>query len=153
MWSDLLVKISNTSIDFISSIKDDVYLVLVDMKSFHKFDILKVEEAFNVFFAKVAAYDEARSLSSEKLSRSLVEQQLKKAKDRFQDAQVKASKEASKVQFAMVELERIEKEIVDLKEQRASLCATLKVQITLHDVQTKVHEIEEDIAKLENTTH
>ncbi|KAL0416124.1 UNVERIFIED_CONTAM: hypothetical protein Slati_3444300 [Sesamum latifolium] len=153
MWSDLVMKISNTPIDFISSIEDDVYLVLKSMKSFQKFDISKVEESLNVFFAKVAAYDETRSVSSEKLSQSLLEQQLKQAKDRFQDAQAKASEEASKVQCTMDKLEHIQKEIVELKEQRRSLCATLKGQKQLsHDTQAKVHEIEEDIAALENTT-
>ncbi|KAL0411489.1 UNVERIFIED_CONTAM: hypothetical protein Slati_3738600 [Sesamum latifolium] len=58
MWSDLLMKILNTPIDFISSIEDDVYLVLESMKSFQKFDISKVEELLNVFIVKVASYVE-----------------------------------------------------------------------------------------------
>ncbi|KAL0394732.1 UNVERIFIED_CONTAM: hypothetical protein Slati_4439400 [Sesamum latifolium] len=53
----------------------------------------------------------------------------------------------------MDKLERIEKEIVESKKQRTSLCPTLKGQKQLsHDAQAKVHEIEEDIAALENTT-
>ncbi|KAL0386567.1 UNVERIFIED_CONTAM: hypothetical protein Slati_4593900 [Sesamum latifolium] len=96
------------------------------MKSFHEFDILKVEESLNVFLPKVVDYDETRSLSSEKFSRSLLEQQLKEANDRLQDAQAKVSEEASNVQSTMNKLEYIEKEIVELKEQRMSLCATLK---------------------------
>ncbi|KAL0373346.1 UNVERIFIED_CONTAM: hypothetical protein Sradi_3250300 [Sesamum radiatum] len=49
----------------------------------------------------------------------------------------------------MDKLEHIEKEIVDLKRQRMSLCATLKRQKQFdHDAQAKVHEIEEDIATL-----
>ncbi|KAL0462710.1 UNVERIFIED_CONTAM: hypothetical protein Slati_0158600 [Sesamum latifolium] len=91
MWSDLLVKISNTPVDFLSSIEDDVSLILKSMKNFHKFDITPVEESLNTFFIKVRAYDEARSLSSQKLSRSLHEQHLKEAKARLQDVQAKAS--------------------------------------------------------------
>ncbi|KAK4383232.1 hypothetical protein Sango_2794400 [Sesamum angolense] len=68
LWSGLLVKISNTPVDFLSSIEDDVYLILESMKSFQKFDVSKVEESLNAFFTKVRAYEEARSLSSEKLS-------------------------------------------------------------------------------------
>ncbi|KAL0420280.1 UNVERIFIED_CONTAM: hypothetical protein Slati_3050900 [Sesamum latifolium] len=95
LWSDLLVKISNTPVDFISSIEDDVYLILESMKSFHKFDIANVDESLNTFFVKVGAYDEARSLSSEKLSRSLCNQQLRGAKDRLRNAHVKANEEVS----------------------------------------------------------
>ncbi|KAL0462252.1 UNVERIFIED_CONTAM: hypothetical protein Slati_0112800 [Sesamum latifolium] len=58
---------------------------------------------------------EARSLSSQKLSRSLHEQHLKEAKARLQDVQAKASEGASKVQSIVDELEHVEKEIVALK--------------------------------------
>ncbi|KAL0284684.1 UNVERIFIED_CONTAM: hypothetical protein Scaly_2841700 [Sesamum calycinum] len=110
LWSGLLVKISNTPVDFLSSIEDDVYLILESMKSFHTF---RFDESLNTFFVKVRAYDQARSLFYEKLSRSLHEQQLKEAKAHLQDVQVKASKEASEVQLAIDELEDIEKEIVE----------------------------------------
>ncbi|KAL0458781.1 UNVERIFIED_CONTAM: hypothetical protein Slati_0505300 [Sesamum latifolium] len=106
--------VSVLEVDFLSSIEDDVSLILESMKNFHKFDITKVEESLNTFFIKVRAYDEARSLSSQKLSRSLHEQHLKEAKARLQDVQAKASEGASKVQ-SIVELEHVEKEIVALK--------------------------------------
>ncbi|KAL0313229.1 UNVERIFIED_CONTAM: hypothetical protein Sradi_5722200 [Sesamum radiatum] len=51
----------------------------------------------------------------------------------------------------MDKLEHIEKEIVALKGRRTSLCAALKEQKQLnHDVQAKVHEVEEDVTTLEN---
>ncbi|KAL0358132.1 UNVERIFIED_CONTAM: hypothetical protein Scaly_1498900 [Sesamum calycinum] len=73
----------------------------------------------------------ARSLSSEKLSRSLHEQQLKEVKARLQDVQAKASEEASEIQSAMDELEHIEEDILVLKGRRTSLCVTLKRQNNL----------------------
>ncbi|KAL0406232.1 UNVERIFIED_CONTAM: hypothetical protein Slati_3937100 [Sesamum latifolium] len=138
--------------DFLSSIEDDVFLILKAMKIFHKFDITSVEESLNTFFVKVRAYDEARSLSSQKLSRSLHEQHLNEAKARLQDVQTKASEGASKVQSIVDELEHVEKEIVALKGRRTSLSAALKEQKQLnHDAQIKIHEVEEDIATLDNT--
>ncbi|KAL0405631.1 UNVERIFIED_CONTAM: hypothetical protein Slati_3877000 [Sesamum latifolium] len=102
-------------------------------------------------FVKVRAYDEARSLSSQKLSRSLHEQHLKEARARLQNVQVKASEGASKVQPIVDELEYVEKEIVALKGRRTSLRSALKEQKQLnHDAQAKVHEVEEDIATLDN---
>ncbi|KAL0458003.1 UNVERIFIED_CONTAM: hypothetical protein Slati_0427500 [Sesamum latifolium] len=105
MWSDLLVKISKTPVDFISSIQDDVCFVLESMKSFQRFDVSRVEELLNVFFSKAATYDKARSSSSEKLSKGLLERQLKEASTRLQDAQVKESEEVSKIESTMDELE------------------------------------------------
>ncbi|KAL0412996.1 UNVERIFIED_CONTAM: hypothetical protein Sradi_1501300 [Sesamum radiatum] len=152
LWSDLLVKISNTPVDFLSSIEDDVYLILESMKSFQKFDITKVEESLNTFFVKVRAYDEARSLSSHKLSRSLHAQRLKEAEDRLQDVEAKASEGVSKAQSIMDELEEVEKGIVALKGRRTSLCAALKGQKQLnHDAQAKVNEVKENVATLKNT--
>ncbi|KAL0336571.1 UNVERIFIED_CONTAM: hypothetical protein Sradi_4869000 [Sesamum radiatum] len=152
LWSGLLVKISNTPVDFLSSTEDDVYLILESMKSFQKFDISKVEETLNTFFAEVRAYDEARSLSSENLSRSLHEQQLKEPKACLQDVQAKASEEASEIQSAMDKLEHIEEDIVVLKGRRTSLRYTLKEKKQFnHDTQAKVHAIEKDIATLEST--
>ncbi|KAL0446359.1 UNVERIFIED_CONTAM: hypothetical protein Slati_1763800 [Sesamum latifolium] len=113
------MKISNTPVDFLSSIEGDVYLILESMKSFHKFDIMKMEESLNIFF-KVRAYDEARSLSSQKLSRSLHEKHLKEARARLQVVQAKASEGASKVQSIVDEREHAEKEIVALKGRRTS---------------------------------
>ncbi|KAL0381959.1 UNVERIFIED_CONTAM: hypothetical protein Scaly_0483200 [Sesamum calycinum] len=118
--------ISNTTVDFLSSIEDDVYLILESMTSFQKFYVSKVEESLNTFFAKVRTYDESRSLSFKKLSRSLHEQQLKEAKARLQDVQAKVSEEASKIQSAMDDLEHVEEDIVVLKGRRTSLCATSK---------------------------
>ncbi|KAK4397783.1 hypothetical protein Sango_1253800 [Sesamum angolense] len=101
---------------------------------------------------KVRAYDEARSLSFEKLSRNLHEQQLKEVKARLQDIQAKASEEASEIQSAMDELEHIEEDIVVLKGRRTNLRATLKEKKQLnHDTQAKVHEVEKDLAALEST--
>ncbi|KAL0451578.1 UNVERIFIED_CONTAM: hypothetical protein Slati_1135900 [Sesamum latifolium] len=120
--------VSVLEVDFLSSIEDDVYLILESMKSFRKFDITK------------------------KLPRSLHEQYLKEARARLQDVQAKASEGASKVQSIVDELEHVEKEIVALKGRRTSLCAALKEQKQLnHDAQAKVHEVEEDIATLDNT--
>ncbi|KAL0456032.1 UNVERIFIED_CONTAM: hypothetical protein Slati_0942400 [Sesamum latifolium] len=119
--------VSVLEVDFLSSIEDDVSLILESMKNFHKFDITK-------------------------LSRSLHEQHLKEAKARLQDVQAKASEGASKVQSIVDELEHVGKEIMALKGRRTSLCAALKEQKQLnHDAQAKVHEVEEDIATLDNT--
>ncbi|KAL0287781.1 UNVERIFIED_CONTAM: hypothetical protein Scaly_2550100 [Sesamum calycinum] len=124
--------------------KDDVRFVLESMKTFQHFDISKMEELLNAFFAKATAYDEARSSSLEKLSKVLLKRQLKEANTRLQ--------EVSKIQSTMDELERIEKKLVDLKKQKVTLCATLKGQKQfLHSAQVKVHEIELEIATFKNT--
>ncbi|KAL0355647.1 UNVERIFIED_CONTAM: hypothetical protein Sradi_4011600 [Sesamum radiatum] len=124
------------------------------MKSFQKFDVTKVEESLNMFFVKVHTYDEARSLSSHKLSRSFHEQHLKEPEDRLQNIQAKASEGASKAQSIMDKLEHVDKEIVVLKGRRTSLCTVLKGQKQLnHDVQAKVTEVKKNVVALKNPPH
>ncbi|KAK4381667.1 hypothetical protein Sango_2944800 [Sesamum angolense] len=144
--------VSVLKVDFLSSIEDDVYLILESMKSFQKFDVSKVEESLNMFFAKVHAYNEARSLSSKKLSQSQHEQQLKEVKARLQVVQAKANEKSSEIQSAMDELEHVEADIAVLKGRRTNLRATLKEKKQLnHDTQAKVHEVEKDLVALEST--
>ncbi|KAL0286714.1 UNVERIFIED_CONTAM: hypothetical protein Sangu_2723300 [Sesamum angustifolium] len=45
LWSGLLVKISNTPVDFLLSIEDDVYLILESMKSFQNLHEQQLKEA------------------------------------------------------------------------------------------------------------
>ncbi|KAK4397534.1 hypothetical protein Sango_1590000 [Sesamum angolense] len=85
------------------------------------FDIMG--EPLHVFFGKVVVYDEVRSLSFEQLSRCLLDQQIKEAKDCLQGAQAKAIEETFKGQKQLN-----------------------------HEAQAKVHEVEKDITTLENTT-
>ncbi|KAK6161494.1 hypothetical protein DH2020_004875 [Rehmannia glutinosa] len=62
MWSDLREKLASTSIDFISSIKENMFVVLESMKSFKNFDISHLVELLEALFAQAAAYDEAKGI-------------------------------------------------------------------------------------------
>ncbi|KAL0307058.1 UNVERIFIED_CONTAM: hypothetical protein Sradi_6123100 [Sesamum radiatum] len=98
---------------------------------------------------KVRAYDEARSLSSEKLSQSLHEQQLKEVKARLQGVQAKASEEALKSNLLWTSWSMLRR-YRSIEGQRTNLRATLKEKKQLnHDTQAKVHEVEKDLAALE----
>ncbi|KAK4406603.1 hypothetical protein Sango_0666800 [Sesamum angolense] len=65
LWSGLLVKTSNTSVDFLSSIEDDVYFILESMKSFqnlHDQQLKEVEVRLQNVQAK--ASEEASEIQS-----------------------------------------------------------------------------------------
>ncbi|KAK6126743.1 hypothetical protein DH2020_039514 [Rehmannia glutinosa] len=128
MWSDLREKLANTSIDFISSIKEDVFVVLESMKSFKDFDISHLEELLKAFFAQATAYDDARSISSEKGSKELLARQLSEARDRLHDAKTKENKEFAQIMSTKDDLESIKKEIDDLRKRKKNLIASLKQQ-------------------------
>ncbi|KAK6149341.1 hypothetical protein DH2020_016866 [Rehmannia glutinosa] len=116
---------ASTSIDFISSINENVFVVLESMKSFKNFDISHLEELLEGLFAPAAAYDEARSISSEKGSKELLSQQLSEARDRLHDAKTKENKEFAQIMSTKDDLESIKKEIDNLQKRKKNLTAAL----------------------------
>ncbi|PIN24521.1 hypothetical protein CDL12_02741 [Handroanthus impetiginosus] len=139
LWVDLCRKISNTPIDSISSVHDEVQIVLTSMKSFDKFDISHLEERLKALFDKAAAYDNARSSYLSKTSKELLAQQMKEAKDRLHEACIKESK--------------AEEELNDLEECKRNLIALLnQQQQILQSVQAEIREIEEEVTAIENTS-
>ncbi|KAK6153625.1 hypothetical protein DH2020_013264 [Rehmannia glutinosa] len=151
MWSDLREKLASTSIDFISSIKEDVFVVLESMKSFKNFDLSHLEELLEALFAQAAAYDEARSISSEKGSKELLARQLSEAIDRLHDAKTKESKEFAQIMSTKDDLESIKKEIDGSQKRKKNLTASLKQQQELLQIaQAEVFDIEEEVTAIES---
>ncbi|KAK6136283.1 hypothetical protein DH2020_029982 [Rehmannia glutinosa] len=138
LWGDLREKISNIPIDSLSSIQDEVMIVLESMKSFNIIDISFVEGSLKDLFAKAIAYDEARSSSSEIVSKELLAKQLSKVEDRLHDAKTKEAKESARISSTKEELESINRELDNLRKRKKNLTASLKRQEELlHIAHTK----------------
>ncbi|PIN07159.1 hypothetical protein CDL12_20277 [Handroanthus impetiginosus] len=116
-----LKNITNTPIDSILSINDDVQFVFESMKSFNKFGISQLKKLLKVLFDKASTYDEARSTSTKKASKELLTQQLDEAKDRLYNTKAREVKEANQIQSTKKELETIEKKLDNLKERKKNL--------------------------------
>ncbi|KAK6131725.1 hypothetical protein DH2020_034522 [Rehmannia glutinosa] len=128
LWGDLREKISNIPIDSLSSIQDEVMIVLKSMKSFNIIDISFVEGSLKDLFAKAVAYDEAMSSSSEIVSKELLVQQLSEVEDRLHDAKTKEAKESARISSTKGELESINRELDNLRKRKKNLTASLKRQ-------------------------
>ncbi|PIN10177.1 hypothetical protein CDL12_17233 [Handroanthus impetiginosus] len=92
LWDNLCRKISSTPIDSISSIHDEVQVVLTSMRNFDKFDISHLEERLKMLFDRAAVYDTARSASLNRASKEILARQMKDAKDHLHEARIKESK-------------------------------------------------------------
>ncbi|PIN21569.1 hypothetical protein CDL12_05726 [Handroanthus impetiginosus] len=122
LWDDLCWKISNTPIDSISSIHDEVQVVLTSM-----------------LFDQAAAYDNARSSSLSKASKELLARRMKEAKDRFREVRIKESKPEQELN----NLEEHKRNLIALLDQQQQI---------LQSVQAKVRKIEEEITAIKNTS-
>ncbi|KAL7106509.1 hypothetical protein ACP275_07G117500 [Erythranthe tilingii] len=153
LWKDLRAKIARTSIDSISSLEEGVQPVLETMKNLGNFDISCLEESLKTLFSQATAYDEARSLSSEKASKEILARQLKEAKDRLHNTQVREQKETLQVQATNDDLVSVKKERAALNVRIGDLRSSLKrQQELLGAVQTEIREINEEITAIENTS-
>ncbi|KAL9142570.1 hypothetical protein ABFS82_14G178500 [Erythranthe guttata] len=153
LWQDLRARIVRTSIDSISSIQEDVQLVLGTMKDLGDFDISCIEELLKSLFSQAMAYDKVRSSNSEKASKEILARQLDEAKDRLHNTQARERKETLQFQATNNDLECVKKERAALKERVGQLRSSLKRQRELLDtVKTEICEINEEIAAIENTS-
>ncbi|XP_073271178.1 uncharacterized protein [Primulina huaijiensis] len=118
LWMDRCENITNTSIDCISSLQDDVFLVLDTMKNLNGFDFSGLEELLGSLFDKTSAFAEAWSRSSEEAAKEALVQQLSEAKDRLDKAKTKEIKESSQVKTTQEDLECTVKELGDLKKRK-----------------------------------
>ncbi|KAK6137934.1 hypothetical protein DH2020_028322 [Rehmannia glutinosa] len=147
---DFREKISNIPIDSLSSIQDEVMIVLKSMKSFNIIDISFVEGSLKDLFTKAIAYDEARSSSSEIVSKELLAQQLSKVEDRLHDAKTKEVKEPARISSTKEELESINRELDNLRKRKKNLTASLNRQEEfLHIAHTEVQQIEDEIVAIQ----
>ncbi|PIN05385.1 hypothetical protein CDL12_22076 [Handroanthus impetiginosus] len=137
-YTSVAMKISSTPLDSISSIHNEVQVVLTSMRSFDKFDISHLEERLKMLFDRAAVYDTARSASLNEASKEILARQMKEAKDRLHETRIKESK--------------AKEELNNLEERKRNLLALLdQQQQILQNVQVEVREIEEEIIALENT--
>ncbi|KAK6145307.1 hypothetical protein DH2020_022127 [Rehmannia glutinosa] len=142
-------KISNIPIDSLSSIQDEVMVVLESMNSFNIIDVCFVEGSLKDLFAKAIAYNEGRSSSSEIVSKELLARQLSEVEDRLHDAKTKEAKESAQISSNKEELESINRELDNLRKRKKNLTASLKRQEELfHIAHTEVQQIEEEITTI-----
>lgn len=150
MWKGLREKIANVPIESIASYKSHAFYVLDEMKSFKRFDVSIIEELLKDLFDKAAAYDKMRSKSSEKASKDLLARQLKEAKDHLSDVKTRKGKETEQLKASKAELEQIREEF---KEKEKNMSASIHQQEQhLHNTETEIDEIEEEIAAINNTS-
>ncbi|KAK6145937.1 hypothetical protein DH2020_019806 [Rehmannia glutinosa] len=152
LWGDLREKISNIPIDSLSSIQDEVMIVLESMKNLNIIDISFVERSLKDLFAEAVAYDEVRSSSSVIVSKELLAKQLSEVEDRLHDAKTKEAKESAWISSTKEELESINRELDNLRKRKKNLTASLKRQEELlHIAHTEVQQIEDEIVAIQNT--
>ncbi|KAL7139382.1 hypothetical protein ABFS83_09G046700 [Erythranthe nasuta] len=153
LWQDLRARIVRTSIDSISSIQEDVQLVIGTMRDLGDIDISCIEELLKSLFSQAKAYDEVGSSNSEKASKEILGRQLDEAKDSLHNTQAREHKETLQVQVTNNDLESNKKERVAFKVRVGQLKSLLKRQRELlYTFQTEIREINEEIDAIENTS-
>ena len=78
---------------------------------------------------------------------------MSETKDHLHEAKTRESKEVNQIQSTKEELERIKKELDDLKGRKKHLSASLKrQQQLLQSAQTEVYKIKQEIVAIKNTS-
>lgn len=143
-WNDLRTKLTKTSIDSISSIRDEALEGLSLMKNTpHSFDLSHLTKSLETLFANAAAYDEARSASFE--SGGSYMQRVKEVEDYVRDARAAEDEETRQIGL-------IRKELAELEKRKKELSTSLKGYIGLRQaIQNKICGFEEELSKIKHS--
>lgn len=152
LWVSLRERLASTSPNLISSLKDEVMLVLESMKRFEHADVFLIEEFLEALFTKAAAYDEARSTAADMPTKEVLAKQLKDAKSRLQKALDRETEEARQVKASEAKLKSIEEQLDLLTRQRDELSTSLlRQKESLREAAAEVGELHGEIVAIQST--
>lgn len=149
LWTGLRERLMGTSLDSVSSLKDEVMLVLESMKRFEHANISCIEEFLESLFARAAAYDEARSATSDALTKEALARQLKDVDDRLREALDKEAEGVKEVECSEAELKNVEEQLELLTKRKQELSSSLVQQReSLREAAAEVGEIHGELVTL-----
>jgi hypothetical protein len=152
LWTSLCERLASTSLDIISSLKDEVMLVLESMKPFNHANVSLIEESLETLFACAAACDDARSVVVDLPTQEVLACQLKDAEGRLEEALNQEAEGARQVELSEAKLKDVEEQLELLTKQQQELVASLGQQReSLRKVAVEVGELHGEIIAIQST--
>ena len=146
LWSELSTKITNTPLDMMSSLKDEIPVVLKRLENFKCDDIPPLIAMLEAFFEKVEKFDSARSVIADMPSYGSFTQRITESGTRLEEAKADMANGSKEVKAMRKKLKSLKKEVTNLEQDIKVKAASLKT------MKTNITEMEGEIAELNNTS-
>ncbi|XP_051131227.1 uncharacterized protein LOC127251539 [Andrographis paniculata] len=151
VWSDLRGKLLRTPARLLSSIKDEVDVVLQSMKSFQYSDISHIEDRVKALFDDAASFDEACSDSIDAVSLAARNQQISEIKDRLSHLETRHVEECEAIKELEGCVENIDVKLRSLQEQKRENVSLIKRRQGVNEnITIQIAEVKDELAAVEN---
>ena len=141
IWRRVVDKFARIQVESISSIEEEVVMILGEMKRMNSIDLSPLEALLNDLFGKAREYDSSRSSTCDMMTKEARFESLAKAKLQLRDIGAKERATTSQVQDLHTEL----KAIGDKKKELLTLLDNLEKRE--QEVQTCIQQGKEELKK------
>ncbi|KAH0656187.1 hypothetical protein KY285_031069 [Solanum tuberosum] len=151
LWEEICGKLSRTSLDNISSYKDDICEIFKEMSEMNLLDLSPLKSLVDSLFDHATSYDQEHSNFVDKAHEDKKMELISNAKERLELFKVIEGEKAKHVSFNKKSLKKVKRKLATLQGEREGLEAVLEVaKKKVEEVQAKILATEDEISSYEN---
>ncbi|KAH0775696.1 hypothetical protein KY290_007107 [Solanum tuberosum] len=151
LWEEIYGKLSRTSLDNISSYKDDICEIFKEMSEMNLLDISPLKSLVDSLFDHATSYDQEHSNFVDKAHEDKKMELISNAKERLELFKVEEGEKAKHVSFNKKSLKKVKRKLATLQGEREGLEIVLEAaKKKVKEVQAKILATEDEISSYEN---
>ncbi|KAH0681582.1 hypothetical protein KY284_022667 [Solanum tuberosum] len=151
LWEEICGKLSRTSLDNISSYKDDICEIFKEMSEMNLLDLSPLKSLVDSLFDHATSYDQEHSNFVDKTHADKKMELISNAKERLELFKVEEGEKAKHVSSNRKSLKKVKRKLATLQREREGLEAVLEAaKKKVEEVQAKILAIEDEISSYEN---
>ncbi|XP_027772997.1 girdin-like [Solanum pennellii] len=151
LWEEICRKLSRTSLNNISSYKDDIYEIFKEMSEMNLFDLSPLKSLVDSLFDHATSYDQEHSNFVDKAPGDRKMELLSNAKERLELFKVEECEKAKHVSSNKKSLKKVKRKLATLQGEREGLEAVLDAaKKNVEEIQAKILAMEDEISSYEN---
>ncbi|KAH0720111.1 hypothetical protein KY284_005141 [Solanum tuberosum] len=151
LWEEICGKLSRTSLDNISSYKDDICEIFKEMSEMNLLDLSPLKSLVDSLFDHATSYDQEHSNFVDKAHEDKKMELISNAKEHLELFKVEEGEKAKHVSSNKKSLKKVKRKLATLQGEREGLEAVLEAaKKKVEEVQAKILATEDEISSYEN---
>uniref|UniRef100_M1C7N7 Uncharacterized protein n=1 Tax=Solanum tuberosum TaxID=4113 RepID=M1C7N7_SOLTU len=151
LWEEICGKLSRTSLDNISSYKDDICEIFKEKSEMNLLDLSPLKSLVDSLFDHATSYDQEHSNFVDKAHANKKMELLSNAKERLELFKVEEGEKVKHVSSNKKSLKKVKRKLATLQGEREGLEVVLEAaKKNVEEIQAKILDTEDEISSYEN---
>ncbi|KAG5632183.1 hypothetical protein H5410_003900 [Solanum commersonii] len=151
LWEEICGKLSTTSLDNISSYKDDICEIFKEMSEMKLLDLSPLKSLVDSLFDHATSYDQEHTNFVDKAHEDKKMELLSNAKERLELFKVEEGEKAKHVSSNKKSLKKVKRKLATLQGEREGLEVVLEAtKKNVEEIQASISATEDEISSYEN---